>query len=207
MPVSQKKYDLKWCQGYAQSRGGVCLSTEFKGVHSALEYRCAEGHVWHTRPSKHIYEKSWCPVCLSGKPLPEAEVREFIESHGYILVGEFKGSTKKMVLECPEGHQWACTLINFKNTKHGCPDCSQVANEYSRTKTRKYSASDLLDRVAKRLGVCLSLQDVPADTLIAVADRGLFRCADGHEWETSFATIIRGHWCPRCAFGKKKSES
>lgn len=26
-----------------------------------------------------------------------------------------------------------------------------------------------------------------------------FRCAEGHEWKATGSSILRGHWCPRCA--------
>lgn len=48
------------------------------------------------------YEGSWCPECLSGKPVPESEVCELVESQGFTLIGEFKGSNQKMVLLCPD---------------------------------------------------------------------------------------------------------
>lgn len=197
----RKKFDIEWCQDYARIRGGECLSPEYKGVHTALEYRCAVGHVWHARPAKHIYEGSWCPQCLSGKPVPEDEVRALVESRGLTLLGGFKGSKEKMTLQCSNGHLWHCTLVNFKNTKHGCPDCSQVADTYARTKTRKYTAKDIRARASMHLGTCLTLAEAPDDYRIATKDRGRFRCADGHEWETLFSSIIRGHWCPQCAFG------
>lgn len=200
-----KKYDLDWCRNYARSRGGECLSSEFLGVHSALEFRCERGHVWSARPAKHIYEQSWCPQCLSGQPVPEAEVRALVEAHGFTLVGEFQGSNRKMVLSCPNGHEWSCTLVNFKRTKFGCPDCSQVANQYTRTKTRKYTVHDICTLAAKRIGECLSLVGQPADHRISTVERGQFKCADGHEWETPYSSIVRGHWCPQCAFGKKLS--
>lgn len=202
--MAQKKYDLQWCQNYAKSRGGACLSNEYKGIHSALDYRCAENHIWSARPSKHIYEGSWCPECLSGKPVPKSEVCELVESQGFTLIGEFKGSNQKMLLLCPEGHKWSCTLTNFKRTKYGCPECSQVNNAFVRTKTRKYTITDIRNLATARLGSCLSLLDASPELLVTVAARGRFRCADGHEWETPFGTVVRGHWCPRCAFGKTK---
>lgn len=175
------------------------MSLEFKGVHSPLEYRCAEGHEWTTRPSKHIYESSWCPKCLSGRPIPAADLRALLESKGFTLIGEFKGAKQKMCLQCAEGHLWFCTLTNFKRTKHGCPECSQISNEFVRTKKRKYTISVLRGLAAKRLGKCLSLRDASDGYFVATSERGRFCCADGHEWETTFGTIIRGHWCPQCA--------
>lgn len=45
--MAKAKYDLAWCQNYAKSRGGQCLSDGFCGLHGRLTYRCAEGVVAH----------------------------------------------------------------------------------------------------------------------------------------------------------------
>ena len=195
----RKKYDLRWCQDYAKSRGGVCLSVEYKGTLTALEYRCAEGHEFSARPTKHIYDASWCPTCLAAKPVPEAEVRALVAAKGFTLIGDFNGSNKKMLLQCQNGHHWYCTLTNFKHTKHGCPECSKTANDFVRSKTRKYSIADLRGMAKARLGECLSMADAPNRYMVATVERGRFRCADGHEWETPFGSIVYGHWCPQCA--------
>ena len=159
--MTKQIYDLEWCKAYAAKHGGQCLSSEYRGIHSALSYRCADGHVWETRPANHVYKKSWC-------------------------------------------HEWQVTLNNCKHTKHGCPECSGVANEYVRAKARKYTIGDIRQLAAQHAGSCLTLQNEAAAVKVSCADRGQFQCADGHEWETPFGTITRGHWCPQCAHGAKR---
>lgn len=199
--MAKSKYDLAWCQNYAKSRGGQCLSDEFLGMQGRLTYRCAEGHVWEARPAKHAYEGSWCPECLSGVPHTTESISSLVAEKGFRLIGEFPGAQSKMTLQCSNGHEWLVTLVNFSRTKKGCPDCSQAANEYSRTKTRKYAISEIRDIATRRSGRCVSHADEPDNYMVTTAYRGEFECIYRHRWSTTYATVIRGHWCPHCAKG------
>ena len=50
-------------QALAAERGGVCLSTEYRGARSALEWKCGKcGNVWTATPAT-IKKGSWCPPC------------------------------------------------------------------------------------------------------------------------------------------------
>jgi hypothetical protein len=201
--MAKQTYDLEWCKTYAAERGGECLSTAYHGVHGQLSYRCGDGHVWQTRPANHIYKKSWCPECLSGKATDMDEVRAAVEKEGYELVNHPGNARRKMTLKCSKGHEWQVTFNNFKHTKHGCPECSNVANEYVREKTRKYTIGDIRQIAARRLGRCRTLEHESPEVKVSCADRGQFQCADGHTWETPFGSVTRGHWCPQCAQGAK----
>lgn len=46
----------------AKSRGGQCLSTEYKGPHGKLEWVCEKGHAWHASVNS-VWRGSWCAVC------------------------------------------------------------------------------------------------------------------------------------------------
>jgi hypothetical protein len=46
----------------AASRGGVCLSQEFKNMSTKLTWLCMHGHRWDARP--HLVKLGqWCPEC------------------------------------------------------------------------------------------------------------------------------------------------
>lgn len=53
-------------------------------------------------------------------------VRSVVESFGCKLIGEYYGSDKDIVIECPCGNQWVTHFHNFnkENHSHLCPDCS-----------------------------------------------------------------------------------
>ena len=52
-------------QRIAKSRGGECLSREYKGSHSKLKWKCSEGHIWEATPTD-IKSRKWCPYCKQG---------------------------------------------------------------------------------------------------------------------------------------------
>lgn len=58
----------KQCKGIfkarkiAQERGGKCLSNEYHGINTVLEFECANGHRWKTKYD-NVLHGNWCPIC------------------------------------------------------------------------------------------------------------------------------------------------
>ncbi len=63
-------------QKIAMSRGGKCLSGQYKNSQSKLKWECAHGHKWDSVPNS-IINGTWCPHCSSG--LGERICREHFE--------------------------------------------------------------------------------------------------------------------------------
>jgi hypothetical protein len=61
-----KDYYLNEIKNVAVSRGGECLSNEYKNNKTKLKFRCGEGHEWLAKP-KSIKEGTWCPDCYHTK--------------------------------------------------------------------------------------------------------------------------------------------
>ena len=49
----------------AESRGGKCLSTEYKNDMTKVIWQCSENHIWEATPN-NIKRGKWCPTCSSG---------------------------------------------------------------------------------------------------------------------------------------------
>ena len=47
----------------AGEQGGECLSPVALGMHVKLEWKCAEGHSWWSKPHALNTNGSWCPTC------------------------------------------------------------------------------------------------------------------------------------------------
>ena len=60
-----RRHDIPAMQLLAQTRGGLCLSTEYKGSAEKLRWRCANGHEWEATPNQN-QRGSWCPRCSPG---------------------------------------------------------------------------------------------------------------------------------------------
>lgn len=59
----RRRITLGILQHIARSRGGRCLSTEYRGVKLKLAWECGRSHVWEATPDSIIHSQSWCPNC------------------------------------------------------------------------------------------------------------------------------------------------
>ena len=57
-----KKLTIEEMHLLAMSRGGKCLSIDYKNSRTALKWECSEGHQWWGVPAKVKYG-SWCKIC------------------------------------------------------------------------------------------------------------------------------------------------
>jgi hypothetical protein len=57
-----KSFTIEMMQELAASRGGSCLSKEYRGAHGKLEWLCYGGHAWWATANS-IRHGSWCPHC------------------------------------------------------------------------------------------------------------------------------------------------
>lgn len=57
-----KKKTIEDMKYYAELKNGECLSTEYKGSHIKLKWKCEEGHVFEQRPST-VVQGGWCRQC------------------------------------------------------------------------------------------------------------------------------------------------
>jgi len=55
------------CQNEAKTKGGKCISTEYKNSDDNLIWECAEKHIWMTTFNAVKNAGHWCPECALGK--------------------------------------------------------------------------------------------------------------------------------------------
>lgn len=117
----------------AASKGGKCLSTEYKGVNVHHLWECAAGHKWEAvplsikgRPSKN---GSWCPECSGNKRLTIEAMEEIARCRGgKCLSGNYLNTYTKLCWECSEGHIW--TAPPARILRGGwCPKCNFSTGE------------------------------------------------------------------------------
>lgn len=109
-------------------------------------------------------------------------------SRGYLWLGPEAPNTKtKTYWKCHNGHKWQATYGSL--IKAGCPKC---ADEHRATKRRKNQAD--YRAIAKEKGIEWLGPIVPN-----TRTRTWWRCANGHKWETTFASLSVNQGCPACA--------
>jgi len=62
---AKSQLELGDLRGAARFRGGECLSERWDGdLYTALQWKCARGHVFDGRPYTILKAGHWCPQCL-----------------------------------------------------------------------------------------------------------------------------------------------
>lgn len=108
---------------------------------------------------------------------------------GKCLSAKYYHSHSKLKWQCNRGHVWNATPSSINNGGHWCPYCARNV---------KLTIEDMQKIAEERGGKCLSLEYINSDTKL------LWRCKEGHEWESTPTTVKhRKRWCPYCA-GKLK---
>lgn len=219
---NRKTLTIENMKRVAGKKGGDCLSETYMGEDVKHKWRCHRGHEWMADYSQ-IRRGRWCPECKLIKlrsPDGETKVSEQAVKNGLELLDEYTGISKKRKYRCSAGHEFeAC------NPSGGCPICRaqsiidkkkelaeiRIARAGERrrrkeaaieekAKLRQEKISNKIKRLneigsklaSERGGKLLS--DIP-NTYAKVK----WRCANGHEWETSLNNIqCAESWCPNC---------
>ncbi len=182
-----KKFSIQIIRDWAKKKGGVCLSSEYKGAHVLLKWQCSKGHVWETVPNT-IRRGGWCPTCAGRNPRVEEMAAIAAGRGGKLIASHIPDSRTKIEWECALKHHWFASCTKIKSGRW-CPKC-----RYTHLAERlKGSLEDMQDIAKNRGGLCLSNSYEDSQHNL------LWQCRDGHKWEAVPANITRGQWCPQCA--------
>jgi thiol-disulfide isomerase/thioredoxin len=110
---------IETLEALANQRGGVCLSTEYRGPQEKLTFRCAKEHTWDAIPNS-IQQGRWCPICkrrgprdMEGDPLDKVkEIAANLDVE--CLSAEYKGMGQKLTFRCRKGHTWEASPVAIK---------------------------------------------------------------------------------------------
>ena len=167
----------------ASSKGGKCLSKQYRNSKTKLKWQCSEGHVWESAPG-NIISGRWCPVCAGHLPQTLDDMHAMARSRGgKCLSTEYVNSQTRLEWQCDKGHTWLATPASVK---HGtwCPTCAGKT---------KLTIEEMREIAASRGGHCLS------DEYRNNRTRLEWQCKEGHVWSAAPDGIKSGQWCPVCA--------
>ncbi len=169
----------------ARSRGGKCLSLQYKTGGAKLEWECAKGHRWWSNPQNLRSAGSWCPRCSRNVVLIEDMIDLAKRFGGRCLSKTYGGSVTPLTWRCKEGHVFE-KYPALVRTGHWCPECSP---------RRRVTLRELHALARKRGGRYLGTVTGPVR-----ADAKLpWRCKEGHHFTSTTTNARQGHWCPYCA--------
>ena len=179
------KLTIEECQALAISKGGLCLSNEYKNSRTKMEWECSEHHKWYAVMYDIKNGGKWCPTCAGVVKLTLKDCQDLaISKNGKCLSNEYINNRTKMEWECEKGHKWSARLYNIKLGKW-CPSCAGVV---------KLTLKDCQDVAISKNGKCLSNEYKNIETKIE------WECEKGHKWSATMDSVKNtGTWCPNCA--------
>ena len=134
-------------QRLAAERGGLLVSSSYRGIALKARWRCADGHEWEAVCAS-VKLGTWCPRC-SGRIVTLDDAKAFATARGGICLSKtYRGSLTPMLWMCGAGHRWK---RNWEQTKGGawCAMCGSDGRRDSRLEEMK--------KIARaRGGFCLS---------------------------------------------------
>lgn len=180
---------IKEMRDIAKSKGGRCLSKNYINDRTKLKWQCEKGHTWKAIPL-NVKRGSWCPTCLGRFPTVKDMIKIARKKSGKFLSSDYKGPTTKHKWQCEKGHIWEAIPTSIKQG-FWCPFCAN---------NLRLNITDVQKLAVKMGGVCLSNEYVNARTKL------IWKCKEGHIWESTQSNVKKGHWCPKCAI-KKNSDN
>lgn len=183
--VQDTRLSLDDIQRVVEVHGGRCLSTEYTNVDTPLLFECAAGHRWCTSYT-NIRSGSWCWQCYRERCRGTIdEMRALAASHGGECLSEtYENQSQPLRWRCANGHEWESPAQNAK--QHWCRLCYH--------ERRRLGIGRMREIAAIHGGRCLS------DVYLSAAHPLQWQCRLGHVWLTKPLLVLRGCWCPQCAY-------
>jgi hypothetical protein len=172
-------------QAIAASKGGRCLSEQYVGCFTPLEWECGHGHRWKAAPSS-VKHRTWCPVCARlARVYSIDEMREVARTRGAQCLSEvYVNNLTPLEWCCASGHRWkALPLGVLQGT--WCRQCYYDS--------MRGTLEAMQELAASRGGRCLSERYIDAKTHL------VWECARGHAWRAVPHSVTEGRWCRQCA--------
>ncbi|RIA92093.1 hypothetical protein C1645_765920 [Glomus cerebriforme] len=164
------------------SRGGECLSTEYKNIDELLTWRCQFKHQWQNTLYHIKNREQWCPFCIGCYQTIEDMHKLAQIKNGDCLSDRYYNSRAKLEWICENKHRWEA-VPNSIQQGSWCPYCAGGM---------KLTLEDAKQIALSRHGQCLSTKYKNNQLSL------LWCCREGHIWQASLCNVKSGTWCPFC---------
>ena len=167
-----------------EKEGYVLLSKEYINNKQKLEMICPKGHK-HIGTWREFQSGCRCSECGGTKKKTYEEVKEYIESQGYILKSlEYINSQTNLDMICPNGHNYSANFNNFQKG-YRCKECSGLKEKD-------------IDFIAKYLNDNYNYTYISGEYKNAHSKLTI-KCPNGHEFITDWNRIKNGKCnCKKC---------
>lgn len=203
--MSQKRTYEEVKQAF-EEEGYTLVSKEYVNNATPLEVICPNGHEWKVRWGHFASSiKSRCRQGICDKRKPDFEfVKKTFEEQGYTLLStEYVNTHSLLKTLCPNGHEYNVSWANFtspfgygENEGKGRKGCRQCSYENSR-KTLKEIKAALKEKEYEHV----------SGEYKNYTSKLVFRCPEGHKYESTWNNFQMGCECPICATEKWVSQT
>jgi hypothetical protein len=181
------RFTLAQLQRLAAKNKCKCLSTHYRNIKSLITWCCANGHLWRATAG-YVKRGYWCPYCVGQKRINIEQYQTIARQRGgRCLSPDYVKAASKLHFECAQGHRWWATANSVKSG-HWCSICGRERTSAA----RRFKLEDLKRYALDRGGECLATAYVNRDQKV------LWQCSCGNRWLASTASVLAGHWCPKC---------
>lgn len=132
------RYTINDMNKISESRGGKCLSPEYLGPKTHLEWECSQGHIWSARPT-NIISGRWCHVCAnknSGKSKRKYSIEDMQEiakkKGGECLSSSISTVNDRITWKCSNGHIWDSVAASVIHAGRWCKYCRYLSERKCR---------------------------------------------------------------------------
>ena len=114
------------------------------------------------------------------KGLTQNEVKEYLKTIGFKLIGEYEGFNKNMTIKCNHGHIFENSLKNIKKTPK-CPICKKIERELEIKQNLEKNGFTLIKYYTEGKHTVVELM-----------------CEHGHINKMNYDNVLKGNKCKVC---------
>lgn len=159
---------------------------------------CENGHSFDIKTNA-VNSGNWCRYCVNRSVIPgendvltlHPSLREIWSEKNTIDPTTIPpGSGRKVVWECIRGHEWT-RAVNEATSSPSCPQCS------GRVATPERNVAVLYPEL---ISLYSEKNTTPLSSITPGSEiKREWVCSEGHEWEATPSSLVRGTRCPYCS--------
>ena len=185
------KYEYNDVKEYFEKEGYTLLSTEYKNNKQLLDVKCPHNNLWKITFNKFKNNKKRCSCNI--EPVNKHSykyIKNYIENKGYTLLSNtYKNAHIKLLLKCPEGHEYKVIFNDFQQGQR-CPICANIVPPTIEEIKKSFSNEGytLLSNIYINNNSKLN-----------------YKCSKGHEHYISWKMWKKDQRCPYCYGNNRKT--
>lgn len=189
--ATKPRLSLAIMQALAKTRGGKCLSENYRNTQTKMLWECAKGHQWKST-AQTIRKGAWCPHCKwNAQKNTIEDMRELAAGRGgKCLSKTYVNNATSLLWRCEKKHKWKAQPANI-TMGQWCPKCARIKS--------RLSIDEMQALALKRGGILVSKKYRGNSVKLK------WQCKQGHTWWAQPNNVKSRSWCPECAGNKRYS--